>query len=113
MPVNVISCSLGGGGDERTRSRRSSAARSISAPSRARGSPLSSIAVTYPKWKNRENSGGRSKTSWPADPVAAAEVKPVWRLMRDELLRSTKLFVDETTAPVLDPGRGRTEKGYF
>src|SRR2546429_3977256 len=26
---------------------------------------------------------------------AAAEVKPVWRLMREELLRSTKLFVDE------------------
>jgi transposase len=44
---------------------------------------------------------------------AAAEVKPLWRLMRDELLRSTKLFVDETTAPVLDPGRGRTKKGYF
>jgi transposase len=44
---------------------------------------------------------------------AAAEVKPVWRLMREELLRSTKLFVDETTAPVLDPGRGRTKKGYF
>jgi transposase len=44
---------------------------------------------------------------------AAAEVKPVWRLMRDELLRSTKLFVDETTAPVLDPGRGRTKRGYF
>jgi hypothetical protein len=33
--------------------------------------------------------------------------------MREELLRSTKLFVDETTAPVLDPGRGRTKKGYF
>jgi transposase len=43
----------------------------------------------------------------------AAEVKPLWRLMREELLRSTKLFVDETTAPVLDPGRGRTKKGYF
>jgi hypothetical protein len=43
----------------------------------------------------------------------AAEVKPVWRRMRDELLRSTKLFVDETTAPVLDPSRGRTKKGYF
>jgi transposase len=43
----------------------------------------------------------------------AAEVNPVWRLMREELLRSTKLFVDETTAPVLDPGRGRTKKGYF
>jgi hypothetical protein len=33
--------------------------------------------------------------------------------MREELLRSTKLFVDETTAPVLDPGRGRTKTGYF
>jgi transposase len=44
---------------------------------------------------------------------AAAEVKPVWRLIRAELLSSTKLFVDETTAPVLDPGRGRTKRGYF
>src|SRR4051794_13488984 len=44
---------------------------------------------------------------------AAAEIKPLWRLMRDELLRSTKLFADETTAPVLDPGRGRTKTGYF
>src|SRR6478735_4347957 len=44
---------------------------------------------------------------------AAAEIKPLWRLMRQELLRSTKLFADETTAPVLDPGRGRTKKGYF
>ena len=44
---------------------------------------------------------------------AAAKIKPVWRLMREELLRSTKLFVDEATAPVLDPGRGRTKTGYF
>jgi transposase len=44
---------------------------------------------------------------------AAAEMKPLWRLMRAELLRSTKLFVDETRAPVLDPGRGRTKTGYF
>ena len=36
----------------------------------------------------------------------AAEIKPVWRLMLDELLGSTKLFVDETTAPVLDPAAG-------
>jgi transposase len=43
----------------------------------------------------------------------AAEIKPLWRLMREDLLRSTKLFVDETTAPVLDPGRGRTKTGYF
>jgi transposase len=44
---------------------------------------------------------------------AATELKPLWRLLREELLRSAKLFVDETTAPVLDPGRGRTKKGYF
>ena len=44
---------------------------------------------------------------------AAAEIRPGWRLLREELLRSTKLFVDETTAPGLDPGRGRIKKGYF
>lgn len=44
---------------------------------------------------------------------AGGEVKPVWRQMRAELLKSTKLFVDETKAPVLDPGRGRTKTGYF
>src|SRR5438270_5334128 len=57
--------------------------------------------------------GACPRAAQSADPWAAAEVKPVWRLMREELLRSTKLFVDETTAPVLDPGRGRTKKGYF
>src|SRR5512134_413945 len=44
---------------------------------------------------------------------AAAELKPLWRLLRDELLASAKLFVDETPVPVLDPGRGRTKTGYF
>ena len=44
---------------------------------------------------------------------AAAELKPIWTLMREELLTSSKLFVDETIAPVLDPGRGRTKTGYF
>jgi transposase len=44
---------------------------------------------------------------------AAAEITPLGRLLRQELLRSTKLFADETTAPVLDPGRGRTKTGYF
>lgn len=37
--------------------------------------------------------------------------------LRDHLLadlrRSTKLFADETTAPVLDPGRGRTKTGQL
>ena len=44
---------------------------------------------------------------------AAAELKPIWAQMRDDLLRSTKIFVDETPAPVLDPGRGTTKTGYF
>jgi len=35
---------------------------------------------------------------------AAAELRPLWSLMRDELLTSTRLFVDETTAPVLIQG---------
>jgi hypothetical protein len=29
----------------------------------------------------------------------------------EELRQSDRLFADETTAPVLDPGRGRTETG--
>jgi transposase len=44
---------------------------------------------------------------------AAAELKPIWAHMRRILLSSSKLFVDETKAPVLDPGRGRTKTGYF
>jgi hypothetical protein len=31
----------------------------------------------------------------------------------DHLKRSSKLFADETTAPVLDPGRGRTKTGQL
>ena len=44
---------------------------------------------------------------------AAAELEPLWRLIREDLLGSAKLFVDETKAPVLDPGRGRTKTGWF
>src|SRR3546814_8824148 len=29
------------------------------------------------------------------------------------LADAERLFMDETTAPVLDPGRGRTKRGYF
>ena len=32
--------------------------------------------------------------------------------MREILLASARLFADETTMPVLDPGRGKTKKGY-
>src|SRR5271169_4903768 len=44
---------------------------------------------------------------------ASAELKPLWRRIREMLLGSARLFVDETRAPVLDPGRGRTKNGYF
>ena len=44
---------------------------------------------------------------------AAAELMPLWRRLREFLLSSPRLFVDETRAPVLDPGRGRTKSGYF
>lgn len=44
--------------------------------------------------------------------TAANEVMPVVRRMREILLGSARLFADETTMPVLDPGRGRTKKGY-
>ena len=43
----------------------------------------------------------------------AAEIKPLWRLMREDLLRSTKLFVDDTPVPVLEPGLGRTRTGDY
>lgn len=44
---------------------------------------------------------------------AAAELAPLQQRLRQILLASAAIFVDETTAPVLDPGRGRTKTGYF
>jgi transposase len=44
--------------------------------------------------------------------VAANELKPVVARLREILLGSARLFADETTLPVLDPGRGRTKTGY-
>jgi len=44
---------------------------------------------------------------------AAAELKPLYLRLRQLILASGKIAVDETIAPVLDPGRGRTKKGYF
>jgi transposase len=44
---------------------------------------------------------------------AAAEVAPVVARLREMLLKSTRIFADETVVPVLDPGRGRTKQGYF
>jgi len=44
---------------------------------------------------------------------AAAELRPIWLRLRELILTSGKIAVDETEAPVLDPGRGRIKKGYF
>jgi hypothetical protein len=44
--------------------------------------------------------------------TAAVEIRPVVARLREILLGSARLFADETTMPVLDPGRGRVKKGY-
>ncbi|GEP07375.1 hypothetical protein MOX02_54130 [Methylobacterium oxalidis] len=38
-------------------------------------------------------------------------LRPVHARLLEHLRASGKLFADETTAPVLDPGRGRTKTG--
>ena len=44
---------------------------------------------------------------------AAFALRPVHERLLEVLKQSTKLFADETTAPVLDPGRGQTKKGQL
>jgi transposase len=44
--------------------------------------------------------------------AAACEVRPVVARMREILLGSVRLFADETSMPVLDPGRGKTKTGF-
>ncbi len=44
---------------------------------------------------------------------AAWYLRPLRDHILDELRRSERLFADETTAPVLDPGRGRTKTGQL
>src|SRR5580692_1184187 len=44
---------------------------------------------------------------------AAFMLRPVHERLLMTLKTSTKLFADETTAPVLDPGRGRTKIGQL
>jgi len=44
---------------------------------------------------------------------AAWHLAPVVDRMAELLKRSGKLFMDETTVPVLAPGRGRTKTGYL
>src|SRR3954453_18648939 len=38
-------------------------------------------------------------------------LEPLWRLLYRHVMSSTRIFADDTTLPVLDPGRGRTKTG--
>jgi transposase len=38
-------------------------------------------------------------------------LEPLWCLLRRHVMSSTRIFADDTTLPVLDPGRGRTKTG--
>jgi transposase len=44
---------------------------------------------------------------------AAWHLRPVHECLLARIRASTKIFADETTAPVLDPGRGRTKTGQL
>ena len=44
---------------------------------------------------------------------AAFHLRPVVDRMAKHVKAGSRLFMDETTAPVLDPGRGRTKTGYL
>jgi len=44
---------------------------------------------------------------------AAFELRPIYERLIELLKRSAKLFMDETRAPVLEPGLGRTKGGFF
>ncbi|MGY4343580.1 transposase [Bradyrhizobium sp. GM7.3] len=44
---------------------------------------------------------------------ACFHLQPIADHMRHHLAMADRLFMDETKAPVLDPGRGQTKKGYF
>ncbi|PZR83831.1 MAG: IS66 family transposase [Stutzerimonas stutzeri] len=44
---------------------------------------------------------------------ACFHLKPIAECMRQHLATADRLFMDETTAPVLDPGRGKVRKGFF
>src|SRR3954463_6707415 len=38
-------------------------------------------------------------------------LEPLWRLLHRHVMASTRIFADDTTLPVIDPGRGRTRTG--
>ena len=62
----------------------------------------------------RAKGSGSIGRRWATGPAAPASISsPSADHMRRHLATADRLFMDETTAPVLDPGRGETKKGYF
>lgn len=69
----------------------------------------------YRQWQVFKRSGVILDRSILADWVGRASfhLTPIVARMAELIKQSGKLFMDETTAPVLDPGRGRTKTGYL
>jgi transposase len=69
----------------------------------------------YRQWRILERQGIAIDRSCLADWAgrAAFALKPVTVRLLEHLKKSEKLFCDETRAPVLDPGRGKTKTGYL
>jgi transposase len=44
---------------------------------------------------------------------ACFHLMPIFERLRDHLRQADRIFMDETRAPVLDPGRKKTKNGYF
>ena len=62
-------------------------------------------------WRGR-GSRSAARSSPTGSARRRARSRPWSRRMHEILLTSSRLFADETTMPVLDPGRGQTKKGY-
>jgi len=69
----------------------------------------------YRQWQAFMRNGVTLDRSVLADWVGRASfhLVPIVARMAELIKQSGKLFMDETTAPVLDPGRGRTKTGYL
>lgn len=53
------------------------------------------------------------QTSFEGVGKAAFHLRPIAERLAEHLKTSSHLFMDETTLPVLDPGRGKTKTGYL
>ena len=79
------------------------------------GTPLTDHLPLYRQTQIFARQGIALDRSTLADWVGRAAwlLKPIHERLLLRLKTSTKLFADETTAPVLDPGRGRTKTGQL